>query len=77
VAEWPNASVLKTEDGVIRPWVRILPLPKISKPGKSQAFLFSEEERAKVLARVRIRRDANLANPPADGLQWEASESGD
>ena len=27
VAEWPNASVLKTEGGVTRPGVRIPPLP--------------------------------------------------
>jgi hypothetical protein len=30
VAEWPNASVLKTEGGVIRPGVRIPPLPIFS-----------------------------------------------
>lgn len=27
VAEWPNASVLKTEGLARAPWVRILPLP--------------------------------------------------
>ena len=52
MAEWPNASVLKTEGPVRGPWVRILPLPIL--------FHKSGRERANSFARVWIRSEIAL-----------------